>query len=460
MKSLRFQPLSMCLIVALIAAGCGGSGDPGGPGGPSGPSGPGRINNGDGASEDFCYPDGPPDDQRQYFDGQWTQIGGDDVHQAPEDYSSDYTFAVGSAEQLLFAGSQTSGFGDEEKGDLFAYYFDGNEWEELPDIAGSDIAADAIKSTRARAAAVDDDGTPYIALQVNASALYTGEMPILIKKWNGDAWITLGEEFLGAKNDYDDLLIDDSGRLIALMNGQVYAWENDTWTPLGEALDADISNIQYHQSMVIKPGPDGQLLAGLLTRVANRTDELYIKLWDGQSWETLGGVVMETDGTEYRLHGPMDSGPINVAFGPDNTPYLLVNIEFSEDSSPPTRYAYIYRWTGTSWESLPDEKCVFYRRELTSLGYPTLNTGQSGAENLLFDYTGAPILSIPGQLADLIRQLPDGRWMGEIGGQWGYSKIYTDEFSTGADIQSPDGKTFYGVVSEKGGKYHIVSYTM
>lgn len=159
---------------------------------------------------------------------------------------------------------------------------------------------------------IDSDNTPYIAWQ-NAT---TEDTEIYVKRWNGSAWeeVGIGSATEGGISN-DDFSSTYPAIAIAPDDTPYIAWTNIGWT--------DVVTQTY----------------------AN----IYVKRWNGSTWEEVGAGSASGDGiTENKIGEDYPTPPEPaIAIASDNTPYITW---YDDTSGEPE--VYVLHWNGTIWEEV------------------------------------------------------------------------------------------------------------
>ncbi|MFI4917485.1 MAG: GC-type dockerin domain-anchored protein [Phycisphaerales bacterium JB060] len=242
------------------------------------------------------------------------------------------------------SGPQLVAGGRFERGGLVAASrvarWDGQRWHPLGEYPGDE-------RTIVNALAVFDDGS--------GPALYAGGGPVYgysdpgehIARWNGSAWVPLGEGLNGTVSDmavYDDGDGPDlyvaggftqaGGRLAK----HIARWDGSAWSTVGvgrgEGFDRAVSALEVYDD-----GTGPALYAGGSFRVAGGTASGRLARWDGVAWSPVKeGPGADDDVLALETYD-LSEGPRLFAAGD------FLNI----DGTPANRVA---QWDGSEWTPL------------------------------------------------------------------------------------------------------------
>lgn len=172
--------------------------------------------------------------------------------------------------------------------------------------------------------AVLQDNTIVVAGQVYS---YDGQFFRNVARWNGSAWITMGDGIYGTVTG---LVASGDGVVVIGQNpgttGQVSAWHPDTgW----QAIHTGIAG-QLHAVISLDNGD--VIVGGTFTEI-DGAPMGSVARWDGASWQSMGSGM--TDGVTCLTQSP------------DGTIYagLLSTMTFGDGIA-----SNIAKWNGTEWE--------------------------------------------------------------------------------------------------------------
>ncbi len=135
-------------------------------------------------------------------------------------------------------------------------------------------------------------------------------------------------------------LLDLAGNSLA--SSSAWTFTVPTWLPLGGAISAVAGNTAA-ENVTMKVGKDGNPVMAW-SESDGTSKNIYVRRWNGTSWESFGNALnaVATAGT----HADMPALVLDAA----NLP-IVVWEEMDATSGPTNLYG--KRWTGSTWESLP-----------------------------------------------------------------------------------------------------------
>jgi hypothetical protein len=182
-----------------------------------------------------------------------------------------------------------------------------NPWQEVSpgSASGGGISQNASASSRP-SPAFAPDGTAYVAWTDIDSTIAPARWRIYIRRWNGSSWEEVGP---------------------------------------GSASGDGISVLpQRAAGPSVAVAPDGTPYVAWHTELSGANDEIYVRRWNGLSWEEVGPGSASGGGIS---NTPDSSGNPSLVITANGVPYVAWG-EISTDSS----YAYIRRWNGAAWEEV------------------------------------------------------------------------------------------------------------
>ncbi|WP_374686457.1 hypothetical protein [Promineifilum sp.] len=214
---------------------------------------------------------------RAFVNGRWEEVGsgsatGEGVSRNSRD-STHPSIVVNSA------GRPVVGWTDASDGDTDVYVrqFDGESWVALgTDSAGGDGISPGDGHSRLRHLAAAPDGSIYAAWaeEVEDDHDDDGVYQVYVRRWNGTSWAEMGRD-------------SASGRGISNTKGQV-------------------------QDVALTLGPGGKPYVAW-SDGSDGDEEVYIRRWNGQSWEEIGegsagkGGVSDNGGPSMQPYPAVDS---------------------------------------------------------------------------------------------------------------------------------------------------------
>ncbi len=187
--------------------------------------------------------------------------------------------------------------------DIYVRHWNGSAWSELGigSASGGGISNN-VGNSFSPSIAVTPDGSPIVAWIDNSD----GDSEIYIKQWNGTAWVELGGESAsngGISNNlgqsyYPHLIVTTDGTPIVSWqdsssgNLEIYVrrWNGSAWIEMGDssASGGGISNtIGTSENPQLAVDANG---AHIITWDDNSNGyrEIYVRRWNGTDWVELG----------------------------------------------------------------------------------------------------------------------------------------------------------------------------
>ncbi len=232
----------------------------------------------------------------------WEELGGSATGGgiSNKGVSSDPTLAINSQGNPIVAWSDYSSGQNE----IYVKQWNGTTWEEIG--TGSASGGGTCVSTNP-SLAIDTSGNPIVTWENTPVLLeepYFGTGNIYIKKWNGSNWIEIssgsatGEGISNSRDStYPSLITNNTGNPVVVWKDTPYSfisnvylkqWNGTTWEELGgSATEYGISDTRKHSyrpSIVLNDSNNLVLAWG---ESLNDDSEIYLKQWNGSSWEEL-----------------------------------------------------------------------------------------------------------------------------------------------------------------------------
>lgn len=190
--------------------------------------------------------------------------------------------------------------------EIYGRWWDGADWLEIGagSAGGGGISNNGSASLRP-ALAIASDGTPYVAWHNNNGGTYD----IYVRRWNVETqtWEEVGTGSASGGGISNNSTGSFSPAVAIARDGVVYvAWEDDV----------------------------------------NLTSEIYVRRWDGQSWQEVGGTSASGGGISNSAGNSIVPA---IAISPDGVPYVAWNDDTDGDDE-----IYVRRLSadGSSWEEV------------------------------------------------------------------------------------------------------------
>jgi hypothetical protein len=245
-----------------------------------------------------------------------------------------------------------------ETAEIYVRRWNGSGWEEVGtgSANGGGISNDIWEST-SPAIAVSPEGVPYVAWQN-----YDGAegIDIFVRRWNGSSWEEVGTGSAsggGISNDEDaslspSIAIAPDGMVYVAWSGnsEIYVrrWNGSVWEEVGagSATGGGISNNEGDSlgSSLAVASNGTPYVTWSDDSVASLNYEIYVRRWNGVSWEEVGSGSASGGGISQ--NGGFSWIP-NIAVGPDNAVYITWRDGDTFDND-----IYVRRWNGSSWEEV------------------------------------------------------------------------------------------------------------
>lgn len=187
----------------------------------------------------------------------------------------------------------------EQDGTSFNTYvkkWNGTEWQLMGDGA---LDINLNQNTGYTALATDSSGNPVIVWEESDGT----SVNIYVKKWNGDAWDLIGDTFVDANENQNALhpavAIGSDGNPVVSWdetdgtstNIYVKKWNGTAWESVGNNfLDINENKNSGHPSVSIDN--QGNPLVSWFEQ-DDTTDSVYVKRWNGTSWTQLGNYSLD-----------------------------------------------------------------------------------------------------------------------------------------------------------------------
>lgn len=259
-----------------------------------------------------------------------------------------------SANGALFAAWRDTGIGN---GEIYVRRWNGTAWVELGTGSASGGGVSNTPGVSENPAlAISANGWPIVAWKDDTS----GSDEIYVKRWNGSAWVELGNDSAtgdgishSSGNTFRPALVipPDGFPIVAWSdtssgNAEIYVrrYNGLDWAEMGNssASGGGLSNNNggsFRPSMAV--GANANPIIAWEDASGGSDFEIYVRRWNGTSWETLGSGSASGGGIS---NNGGDSKWPSVAIRSDGSPLVAW-----EDSTPDDQEIYLLRWNGTSW---------------------------------------------------------------------------------------------------------------
>jgi hypothetical protein len=174
---------------------------------------------------------------------------------------------------------------------------------------------------------LDSSNNPFVVW----SETETGVDKVYVKRWDGTAWVALGNA-LNINNANSGTspqisIINNQPVVVWQESNNIYVkrWDGATWQSLGIALNT--ANALNPDVLV---APDGNPIATF-----TQNDDVVVRKWDGSTWQAVGGVLDVTQANSVSIP--------KLAVDLNNNP-IVVWLENSR--------TVVKKWNGSAWVQL------------------------------------------------------------------------------------------------------------
>jgi hypothetical protein len=271
-------------------------------------------------------------------------------------------------------------------------------WTLLPDVARDSTRASSMPSV-----AIRSDNRPVVAYVESYLQNSQTFFNLYLRRWTGTSWVSMGNS-LNARKGYQA-----SNPLVALdktvpTNDPTVAWTewngtNDDarvirrtatgWQRLG-TLDLNLSDSAWFGTSSLHLDKNAQPVVAWANRSGNNEPGLYVKKWNGTSWESYEAALTPLNDTNKSLKS------FALAIDKNDRP-VVAWVEERFVNTPPSLYhsrsLRIKRWNGAQWASVLNESYIYQyftvAADSLSLAVDSLNqpvivyTRWNGAKHLI-----------------------------------------------------------------------------
>jgi Bacterial Ig domain len=273
---------------------------------------------------------------------------------------------------------------------IYVMRWDGTAWVRVGTEA---LNIDLQRSPSGVSLALDSSGNPVVAWSEWSESGGTSSDHVYVKRWNGTAWVLVGNDFLDSNNNQfagsPSLALDPSGNPMvawyeadgSTTSNKIYVkrWDGTAWVPVGTGFKDETTNRPaYDPSLVLDSGGN-PVVAWRETFVSS--SNVFVNRWNGTAWIPVGksSLKANTKGGAYDFSLALDS---------DGNP-VLAWLEFGSITK---NHLYVSRWNGSTWNSVGDSS-VDSGKYIVALGF-SLDLDSSGNAVVAFRYFDNPSGSI------------------------------------------------------------------
>ncbi|MGI9459757.1 MAG: hypothetical protein ACR2NF_07150, partial [Pirellulales bacterium] len=278
--------------------------------------------------------------------GAWQQLG-DDFDGEAEGNLAGRSVSVSADGNTIVVSEHGSDTLWENSGQVRAYRWNGNVWEQL----GVNILGDG--GGFGWSVSMSDDGnriavgSPWAALAGHAS----------VYSWTGEEWQQIGQSVAGINNldrqGWSVALSGDGNSLVVGANADdtsgedagrttIYRFQNDEWVQVGSPITGEAAGDQSGDTVAISEN-GGIVAIGARRNDGNGTRAGHARVfqWNGNTWQQLGN---DLDGaSELFRHGDA------VSLSSDGHT-LAVGAPQDDAAGTGAGRTFVYDWNGVAWE--------------------------------------------------------------------------------------------------------------
>jgi hypothetical protein len=248
---------------------------------------------------------------------------------------------------------------------IFAKRWNGSQWLALGgEVTGNDEVTGTIfpdipaeYNTGDFHLKVDKTGRPIIAYGTDSSNP-TFEGKNVVKRWEGNQWVTLGSFPAAPGGPIVGLTVDSQNRPVLLTGFTAWYFDNMTWKKLTNALPVIPGGI-YDGQVLLKDfaldATDKPIVA-YTRRATNSKRDLYVIRWNGTQWKQLGSALDFNQANDidtfYDNFVDYDfSKGVQLVVDKTNTPFVAWLEQFvnADNSKVIDDNLYVKKWNGTQW---------------------------------------------------------------------------------------------------------------
>jgi hypothetical protein len=232
---------------------------------------------------------------------------------------------------------------------------------------------------------IDGTGQPVVAWHEMADGNYS----IMVKAWTGAAWQLLGDGPVdlapGSNSQAPALVTGCDGYPVAAWGEDhavyVKRWDGAAWQQLGGALNVRTADDVYAMTPAMAVDSQGRVLVAWTEWDSSLAYDVYVKRWDGSSWELLGGAQVDSIPEDFA-----DSPAL--AVDAEDRPLVAWDESDAQTGSTTRHETFVARWQGSAWEQLGGGAIA------------PVEGIQTYSASLQLDATGAPVVALYELLAD------------------------------------------------------------
>jgi hypothetical protein len=192
--------------------------------------------------------------------------------------------------------------------------------------------------------ALTSSNTPVVAWYESSGS----EQIVYTKYWSGQRWVRYGTSV--ASGSYPSLALPSSNLPYVAFNQYsgthynvlVKRWDGVQWLALGGALDTTLTYSASRPKLVLD-SLTRPVVVWEERQVTSTNDTLYVKRWDGATWQALGGPLDK--------NSARDADTASIAIDSQDRSVVVWNERVGSESV--LNYnIYVKRWTGTGWQFL------------------------------------------------------------------------------------------------------------
>ncbi len=174
------------------------------------------------------------------------------------------------------------------------------------------------------------------------------EQIVYARYWNGQQWLPYGSSV--ASGSYPSLALSSNNLPYVAYNQSngtdynvlVKRWDGVQWLALGGALDTTLTFSASHPKIALD-SLTHPVVVWEERQVTSTNDTLYVKRWDGATWQALGGPLGK--------NSTRDADTASIAIDSQDRPVVVWNERVGSESILDYNI-YVKRWNGSSWQFL------------------------------------------------------------------------------------------------------------
>jgi hypothetical protein len=260
--------------------------------------------------------------------GAWSLVGLNPLDVEPNKTADRPSLALDSSNNPVVAWREVD--------NIYVKRFDGNTWNL---VGTGPLNINIGFSTLSSSLVLDKTNNPVVAWIEGDKVSYN----LYVKRWNGSAWVMLGAGPLDIDPEgdtlYKDIALDAAGNPVVAWaedyNIHVKRWNGSAWVSLGTALDVSLGNQSEWPSLEVDT--TGKIVIAWHEIEFNKSDNIYVKRWNGSTWSFVGANPVSRHGTTPSLTLNGNNNPV---------------VSWAEFTNTDLTNVYVKRFDGTTWTTV------------------------------------------------------------------------------------------------------------